>query len=45
MTERRPLPIGVQSFTDIRRSGCVYVDKTPHILRLAEPPKGYYFLS
>ena len=43
MTKRR-LPIGVSSFRTIRKDGCYYVDKTPHIHRLANEGY-YYFLS
>jgi hypothetical protein len=28
------LPIGIQSFEDIRRNNYLYVDKTEHIYRL-----------
>jgi hypothetical protein len=41
---RRKLPIGVQTFSDIREDGYYYVDKTPLIHRLVEEGK-YYFLS
>ncbi|MGM9792274.1 MAG: AAA family ATPase [Candidatus Cryptobacteroides sp.] len=37
-------PIGIQNFEDLRRNGFLYVDKTPHIYRLASTGK-YYFLS
>ena len=37
-------PIGIQTFSDIRRDGYVYVDKTAHIHKLASTGK-YYFLS
>ncbi len=37
-------PIGIQSFSDIRESGYVYVDKTAQIYSLASTGK-YYFLS
>lgn len=37
-------PIGIQSFTEIREKGYVYVDKTGYIHRLASNGK-YYFLS
>lgn len=37
-------PIGVQDFSDIRRGGYVYLDKTEIIQKLAEDGK-YYFLS
>ncbi len=41
---RRPLPIGVQTFREIRVRDCYYVDKTHYIRRLAEEGK-HYFLS
>ncbi|MBK1692770.1 ATP-binding protein [Ectothiorhodospira mobilis] len=41
---RRKLPIGIQTFSDLREGGYYYVDKTPLIHRLVEEGK-YYFLS
>ena len=41
---RKKLPIGIQTFSEIRQEGHYYVDKTPHILRLIDEGK-YYFLS
>ncbi len=41
---RKKLPIGIQTFAEIRQEGHYYVDKTPHILRLIDEGK-YYFLS
>ena len=41
---RQKLPIGIQTFAQIRQEGYYYVDKTPHILRLIDEGK-YYFLS
>ena len=38
------LPIGIQSFREIREENFYYVDKTPFALKLAEEGK-YYFLS
>lgn len=35
MTDRKQLPIGIQTFADIRNRNCYYVDKTPLILELA----------
>ena len=32
---RRKLPIGIQTFSDIREGGYYYVDKTPFIEKLA----------
>ena len=33
---RRKLPIGMQTFRDIRESNCYYVDKTAYIGRLLD---------
>ncbi|MCD8565859.1 MAG: AAA family ATPase, partial [Burkholderiaceae bacterium] len=41
---RLRLPIGIQTFSEIREGGYYYVDKTPHIERLVNQNK-YYFLS
>jgi len=41
---RRKLPIGIQTFREIREEGHYYVDKTGFALRLIEQGK-YYFLS
>ena len=41
---RRKLPIGIQTFREIREEGCYYVDKTDHIRRLVDEGK-HYFLS
>ncbi len=41
---RKKLPIGIQTFSDIREGGYYYVDKTSVIHRLVEEGK-YYFLS
>ncbi|MCY4219582.1 MAG: AAA family ATPase [Gammaproteobacteria bacterium] len=43
-TNRRPLPIGDQSFSDLRHEGCYYVDKTPLIRQMINEGR-YYFLS
>ena len=42
--QRRRLPLGIQTFREVRESDCYYVDKTPYIERLVEDGK-YYFLS
>lgn len=39
------LPIGVQTFEDMRRGDYIYVDKTQYIYKLIKPYKGIYFLS
>ena len=44
MQAKRKLPIGVQTFREIREEGYYYVDKTAYALRLAEEGK-HYFLS
>ena len=41
---RRKLPIGMQTFRDIRQSNCYYVDKTAYVERLLDEGK-HYFLS
>ncbi|MDF1615243.1 ATP-binding protein [Desulfurivibrio dismutans] len=41
---RRKLPIGIQTFREIREGDFYYVDKTPHALKLINQGK-YYFLS
>ena len=43
MSKRR-LPIGLQTFAELREQGCYYVDKTPYIASLLEEGK-HYFLS
>lgn len=42
--DRKVLPIGIQSFRKIRTDNYYYVDKTSHVLRLAQGGT-YYFLS
>lgn len=44
MTKLAKLPIGIQTFSEIREEAYAYVDKTPLIHRLATEGK-YYFLS
>jgi hypothetical protein len=41
----QPLPIGIQTFRDLREGNFLYVDKTPQIYPLIEQSKGAYFLS
>ena len=43
MTRRR-LPIGIQTFRELRERGCYYVDKTAYAARLEDEGK-HYFLS
>jgi len=40
----KDLPIGVQSFEDMRSRNFLYIDKTEHIYRIATTGK-VYFLS
>ena len=42
--EERFLPIGIQTFEDIRDRNAVYVDKTELVYRMVKTGK-YYFLS
>ncbi|PPD52394.1 MAG: hypothetical protein CTY11_09265, partial [Methylomonas sp.] len=42
--QRLKLPIGIQTFREIREEGYYYVDKTPYVAQLAHSGK-YYFLS
>ena len=42
--QRRRLPIGIQTFGEIREEGCYYVDKTAWLGRLVDEGK-HYFLS
>ncbi len=41
---RRRLPIGIQTFREVREDDCYYVDKTPYIERLLAGGK-HFFLS
>ena len=43
-TARRKLPIGIQTFREIREEGYYYVDKTAYVRRLVDEGK-HYFLS
>ncbi len=42
--DRHPLPLGYQSFSDLRQDGCYHVDKTPLIWQMIDEGR-YYFLS
>ena len=42
---RRRLPIGIQTFREIREEGYYYVDKTAYARRLADDAGKHYFLS
>ncbi|MCY4226925.1 MAG: AAA family ATPase [Gammaproteobacteria bacterium] len=40
-TERRPLPIGIQTFSTLREEGCYYVDKTSLIRDMIRQGRSY----
>ena len=42
MFNKRKLPIGIQSFEDLRTNDYLYVDKTAYIYRLATTGKPYF---
>lgn len=44
MTQLQKLPIGIQTFSEIREDNFIYIDKTDQIKRMIEEGK-YYFLS
>ena len=44
MTRLAKLPIGIQTFSEIRQEGYAYIDKTPLIHKLIDEGK-YYFLA
>jgi len=44
-SERKKLPIGIQSFEQLIREGALYIDKTKHIYEILKPGFGAYFLS
>ena len=44
-TNERRLPVGIQSFEEIRKNGYLYVDKTDIIWQLANKGKKYNYLS
>ncbi len=41
---KRMLPIGMQTFSELRERDCYYVDKTPYIAHMVREGK-HYFLS
>ena len=45
MARNRRLPVGIQSFVEIREKGYVYVDKTDIVWHLANMDKKYNYLS
>ena len=45
MADKRYYPIGIQSFSEMRREGFLYVDKTAYIHQLAHSKLKFVFLS
>ncbi|BDC98867.1 ATP-binding protein [Persicobacter psychrovividus] len=47
MNQRRALPIGIQTFEDLRisKDDYLYIDKTQYVYEMTKLSKGYYFLS
>lgn len=41
----RKLPIGIQTFAEIREENYLYVDKTAFVWRIANTGKPYFFKS
>lgn len=42
MKEIRKLPIGIQTFEEIRKEGYLYVDKTEFVYQMAHTGKPYF---
>ena len=42
MEQMRKLPIGIQTFEEIRRDGYLYVDKTAMVYQIANVGKPYF---
>jgi hypothetical protein len=38
----KPLPVGIQSFSDLRKNGYLYIDKTEYIYRMITTGKPYF---
>ena len=45
MAEKRRLPIGRQSFVELREQGFLYIDKTEYVYRMTHTNAKYIFLS
>jgi hypothetical protein len=41
-TMSRKLPVGIQDFEKLRTVGCLYVDKTEYVWKLANEPTPYF---
>ena len=44
-TARRKYPIGIQTFSTIRKEGYLYIDKTEYVYRMTHTDSRYMFLS
>ncbi|MDO4161085.1 MAG: AAA family ATPase, partial [Prevotellaceae bacterium] len=45
MEQQRNYPIGIQTFSKIRESNCIYIDKTECVYRMTHSRSSYMFLS
>lgn len=45
MTNKRRYPIGIQTFSEIVNNGCIYIDKSEFVYRLAKENGKFFFLS
>ncbi|MDE6547940.1 MAG: ATP-binding protein [Muribaculaceae bacterium] len=45
MEESRAYPIGQQNFRELRENGCIYVDKTSFVEKIANNGSQYWFLA
>lgn len=45
MQQRRLYPIGIQTFSEIRRKNYLYIDKTEYVYRMTHSDSKYLFLS
>lgn len=43
MAERIYYPIGEQDFKSLRNDGCIYIDKTPFIVKILEDKYKYFY--
>lgn len=45
MAEKREYPVGLQTFEDVVIPGCVYIDKTAYVYKMAKSKSKNFFLS
>lgn len=45
MPQQRLYPIGIQTFSEIRRKNYLYIDKTEYMYRMTHSDSKYLFLS